>query len=471
MLAQSTGAQTVTISARLIDGVSGVSDNAPYSAVLFQTPSGGDAGRVDFSVATRVVGDINDGTYSAALTIPPNAAPGTYPIGAIVLIDRAGNQMTLSPAQIAASGFPIGFTIGGSGPPDPPTNVSATAGDHAATVSWIAPLSAGASSLVAYSVVASPGGNSTTVDGVTTSATVVGLTNGVSYTFTVVAMNSTTSSAPSVPSNAVVPGGPDLSAPVLTSLVASPATVDPRIAPVTVSVTMHITDGGTGLSDTPPSSILVTSPSGNIAAHTFTSLQRINGDPNDGDYVVSLPYTTADEAGLWLIDAVVLNDAAGNAITLDTPLLAPFAQRSFVVAGGRAPSAPTNVTTYAGGGGLTVSWIAPTDSGTSGIVSSTVVEVSSGMTFVVTGTAATLFIPNAALPKNATVSFQVLSTNNSGPGVMSLPSNPLASGASGVFPRSCLVVSPWAQTGSSSSLRGCGSAGWSSRSRPRQSGG
>lgn len=469
VLAQSTGAQTVTVSARIIDGVSGITDNAPYSAVLFQTPTGADAGRIDLSVATRVAGDLNDGTYSAALTVAPNAAPGTYPIGAVVLIDRSGNQTTMSPSQLAASGFPVAFTIGGAGPPDAPTNVSATAGDHTATISWIAPASTGSSPLVAYSVVASPGGNSVTVDGSTTSVDVVGLTNGVSYTFTVVAINASASSAPSTPSNAVVPGGPDLSAPVLTSLIASPATVDPRIAPMAVSVTLHITDGGTGLSDVPPSSIFLTSPSGVVSARTFTSAHLVSGDANDGDYVVSLPFTTADEAGLWLIDAVVLNDAAGNAITLDTPLLAPFSQRSFVVAGGRVPGAPTNVGVSAGGGGVSVRWTLPTDPGTSAIVSSTVVEVSSGLTFVVTGNANSLFIANSLLPKNATLSFQVLATNNSGPGPMSIASNGIVSGASGVLPRVCFVLSPWASSGSTSSLRSCGSAGWSSRSRSLRS--
>ena len=69
--------------------------------------------------------------------------------------------------------------------PDAPTNVSAVRGDRSATVTWTAPYDQGCP-ISNYTVRAS-GGATTTATG--TSATVPGLTNGTSYTFTVVANN------------------------------------------------------------------------------------------------------------------------------------------------------------------------------------------------------------------------------------------------------------------------------------------
>src|SRR5438876_50498 len=75
-------------------------------------------------------------------------------------------------------------------PPDLPASVSGTPGNQQVAVTWTAPGSGG-STITQYVVKASPGGASATVSGspAPTSATVSGLTNGVAYTFTVVASN------------------------------------------------------------------------------------------------------------------------------------------------------------------------------------------------------------------------------------------------------------------------------------------
>src|SRR5262249_9098141 len=82
--------------------------------------------------------------------------------------------------------------------PGSPTGVAASAGDHVAVVSFDVPVSDGDAPITTYTVTASPGG--ATVTGSTSPLSVTGLSNGVAYTFTVVATNSAGDSAPSNPS-------------------------------------------------------------------------------------------------------------------------------------------------------------------------------------------------------------------------------------------------------------------------------
>lgn len=89
--------------------------------------------------------------------------------------------------------------------PGSPTAVTATARNGSATVAWKPPADNGGSPITAYTVTASPGGASVTVDGSATAVTVSGLINRTSYTFTVQATNDVGSGAPSQPSNQVTP--------------------------------------------------------------------------------------------------------------------------------------------------------------------------------------------------------------------------------------------------------------------------
>jgi hypothetical protein len=91
--------------------------------------------------------------------------------------------------------------------PDQPSDVAATPGIGAATVTWAA-AAANGTEISAYEVVSSPGGKACSWSSGPLSCTVTGLTNGQAYTFTVRAMNGVGWGPPSTASNEVTPAAP-----------------------------------------------------------------------------------------------------------------------------------------------------------------------------------------------------------------------------------------------------------------------
>jgi len=87
--------------------------------------------------------------------------------------------------------------------PDAPTGVTAVEGNTQATITFTAPVDNGGASITSYTVTSSPG--SFTSSGASSPRTVTGLTNGVSYTFTVTATNSAGTSVASSSSNSIIP--------------------------------------------------------------------------------------------------------------------------------------------------------------------------------------------------------------------------------------------------------------------------
>ena len=97
--------------------------------------------------------------------------------------------------------------------PDPPTNVSAVAGNGSALVTWKAPLIVGWTQPISYLVTASPGGMTMSAGPNATSLNFTGLSNSTAYSFSVSAVNAVGPSSAGV-SNTVFPYAPPLNASV-----------------------------------------------------------------------------------------------------------------------------------------------------------------------------------------------------------------------------------------------------------------
>ena len=136
----------------------------------------------------KLIGSHENYDFTATSTIP---TPGNYFFHIKVLYGSQSSSAFQSFTAVATF-------------PDPPTSVTAVAGNAQATVSFTAPASNGGSAITGYTVTSNPGGLTGT--GLTTPIIVAGLTNGTAYTFTMTAANAIgTGLSSSPPSNSVTP--------------------------------------------------------------------------------------------------------------------------------------------------------------------------------------------------------------------------------------------------------------------------
>jgi FtsP/CotA-like multicopper oxidase with cupredoxin domain len=148
-----------------------------------------------------------DVTASGPLAQPCTAV-GAATLGCVVLGLTGGTSYTFT---VTAT------NVNGTGPasapsnsiipaivPGKPTSVTAVGVNTGAIVTWVAPPASGLP-ITGYTVTASGPGAQTCGTTGSLTCTVLGLTNGTSYTFTVAATNGAGPGAPSNPSNAVTP--------------------------------------------------------------------------------------------------------------------------------------------------------------------------------------------------------------------------------------------------------------------------
>ncbi|HYE11562.1 MAG TPA: fibronectin type III domain-containing protein [Patescibacteria group bacterium] len=181
--------------------------------------------------------------------------------------------------------------------PGAPSNVTATAGNGQATVSFTTPADNGGSSITSYTVLVYQNGNlqgglSTT--GAGSPITVSGLTNGTTYTFKVAATNAAGDSAESEPSGVVTP----MTLPGVPTNVTATA----GNGQATVSFTVPVDNGGSAIT-----SYIVTSDPGNITATGTGTSITVTGLANGTTYTFIVKAVNAAGPGT--------DSAASNAVT------------------------------------------------------------------------------------------------------------------------------------------------------------
>lgn len=306
---------------------------------------------------------IDGGTSWLALT----NSNGKYLISGLTngteydVIIRAKNSVGAGPASESVSGTP--------NPPQPATNVVATAGNGSATVSFTAGTGA-----AYYKVKASPGTRTCNAYSPNFSCTVSGLTNGTEYTFTVESLdNSDNVLATSTASDPVTPtagGGGGGSAPAAPN------------APTTNAGDGEVTVSWTAVSGA--TSYTVTSnPDGKTCTTSGTSCV-VQNLTNGTSYTFSVVATNSNGSS-------APSSASGSV----TP----------TVGGGSAPAAPGTPTVTAGDGKVTVSWAA-----VAGATSYTVTSDPDGLTCTTSGTSCVV----RGLTNGTAYTFTVVATNGSG---------------------------------------------------------
>jgi len=298
-----------------------------------------------------------------------------------------------------------------TGPPPPPATlpgapsaVSAVAGDGLAQVSWTPPASNG-SAITNYTVTANDETNPTnggqTVFSTGSPATVTGLTNGDTYTFTVTATNGVGTGPASVPSNPIMPTAPP-SAPTGVAAVAGNSSA-------LVGWTPSTANGSA------------------ISGYTVTAVDQTN--PANGGETAFSTGSPATVTGLTNGDTYTFTVTATNGVGTG-----PASAGSNPVVPSTVPDAPSDVAAAPDSaddpGVLVASFVPGFDEG-SAVTGYTVTitdltnpgDVNNGATVGGTGSPVTI----TGLTSGDTYSFTVTATNGDGTGSASAASEGVAS--------------------------------------------
>ena len=162
------------------------------ASVAFTAPTSNGGSAITGYTVTSSPDNITASGSSSPIVVT-GLTNGTSYTFTVIATNTAGNSVASSSS---ASVMPK--TV-----PDAPTNVIATSGNLIANVAFTAPISNGGSTITSYRVTSDPGNFIAT--GATSPIQITGLTNGISYTFTVVAINSEGDSSPSDASSAITP--------------------------------------------------------------------------------------------------------------------------------------------------------------------------------------------------------------------------------------------------------------------------
>jgi hypothetical protein len=348
------------------------------------------------------INNVAAGNGSALVGFTAPASDGGLPITAYTITSSPGGLTatgTSSPISIngLTNGTSYTFTIVATnavgtsassassssviatGVPGAPSITAVYPGDGQALATFNAPASTGGLSITSYTITSSPGGFSAT--GTASPLTVIGLTNGTAYTFTVIANNAAGSSPASAPSNITTPlGAPSAPQNVSANIVGTSAVV---------SFEAPVTDGGL-----PVVNYKVTANPGGFTGIAASSPITIPGLTPGTTY--SFTVTATNSAGTSIASAPV------TASTVAT-----------------VPNAPTILSAIAGNSQATVEFATPVNDGGSPVISYTI--VSSPGSIAATGANSPLIV--TSLTNGINYTFTAIANNANGSSVASAPSS------------------------------------------------
>lgn len=180
-------------------------------ATVTFTPPASDGGFIITSYTVTAVDETTPGHggQTASGANPPIAVTGLFEDETYHFTVTATNSAGTSTASSNSNSV----VILDPRKPDPPTAISAIAGDGQATVTFTPPADNGGSAVTTYTVTAvdetTPGNGGQTSSGGSSPRTVTGLTNGDGYTFRVTATNAIGTSDPSGKSGLIIPESDD----------------------------------------------------------------------------------------------------------------------------------------------------------------------------------------------------------------------------------------------------------------------
>jgi len=161
-----------------------VTPNNLYTGTITITPTGTGSTGLSAQVLT-----FSNSSAAQSFTITPTVT------GSITLSATNNGSLT-NPGNLTYSANAV--------VPDAPTSIVATAGDASASVTFVATTNNGGSAITGYTVTSNPTGGTDINDGSTSlNHTIIGLTNGTSYSFLVKAINPVGCSSFSVASNSI----------------------------------------------------------------------------------------------------------------------------------------------------------------------------------------------------------------------------------------------------------------------------